>query len=556
MKIEKTTGSRDEQDIYFILHPFEKSWIERLDNSPMTILVDGKQVKAMELSGVYQDAKSLGYLDEEVDALLAILKARGITDQQQVSGTKYLYLVETSINFADLTTKLDGIEDSVTLAESNGFTYQCNNLSSARTLVGTLGIENDEGQKDELRQNLNLAEVHLKNKCAEWLKTGHENLRQKINVLEPLHLQIPPVLDQNTGHPVTDFSQILFQSVQSEVKRAYTKISERIRKIQGQVREICDQEVVTYQSDQRPCKAIEAASRLQQACCRVDTEIKELNQKREETQELYRLFEQWRALAHQIEGNRQLMVNTPEDSAVKNLIDRLDDIQRKIRQHIATDRPNLKYSLSNYEHFQTLVMKIKTEFDEFLGGKEKAFIAYHADIEKLLRDVIDTPHIIVKWNPADSEGCYRDTREKAVEKLRDVIETILSKLDNLTRDLQGPIKTYAVPASLKTSAMELRQDIKKYTEEFQKIRSDLIAENLDQQLSDWISELVSLRQKGEGILNRQQEIEKDMAGFRNQLNPSTQRLHDAVNPLLENRTFNSPQEIVERLRELYQLDPK
>ena len=557
LKVDQITGSRDEQDISFIFHPFEESCVERLDNSPITILVDGKKVKAEELSGVYQNTKNLGYLDEEVDALLSILKARGIADQQQVRGTEYLYLVETSINFANLTTKLEGIEDSVTLAESNGFTYQCNNLSSARTLVGTLGIENDEGQKDELRQNLNSAEVHLKHKCAEWLKTGHENLRQKINVLESLHLQVPPVLEQNTGHPLTEFSQILFQSVQSEVKRAYTKISDRIRKIQGRVREICDQEVVTYQSDQRPSKAIETASRLQQTCCSVDADMKKLNQEREKAQELYRLFEPWRVLAHQIEGGRQLMADSPADPVVQNLIDRLDRVQRDIRQNLADSRMSTRNILSNHEHFQTLVVTIKTEFDEFLGGKEKAFIAYQANIEKLLRDVIDTPHIGVKWNPTDSEGCYRNTREKAVEKLKkNVIDAAQDKLGNLIRDLRGPIETYAVPDSLKTSAMQLHQDVEQYAEEFQKIRSDLIIENLDQQLSTWISELVSLRQKGEGILNRQQEIETDMAGFRNQLNPSTQRLHDAVNPLLDDGTFNSPNEIIERLEELYQLHQK
>ena len=146
--------------------------------------------------------------------------------------TKYIYLVQTSINFADLKTKLKGIEENVALAESNGFQHQCSNLSVACKLIQTLGIENDEVQKDELRQNLNSAEAYLNNKCAEWLKIEHENLKQKINVLETLHLQVPTVLDQQSGHPLTEFSQILFQSVQLEVRLAYTKVSDQIRQIQ------------------------------------------------------------------------------------------------------------------------------------------------------------------------------------------------------------------------------------------------------------------------------------------------------------------------------------
>ena len=54
--------------------------------------------------------------------------------------------------------------------------------------------------------------------------------------------------------------------------------------------------------------------------------------------------------------------------------------------------------------------------------------------------------------------------------------------------------------------------------------------------------------KRQGYSQEAAEIEDELAGFKNQLNPETQRLHDAVNPLLEDRTFNSPQEIVERLR--------
>ena len=544
-------------DVYLTTHPLEELLVKQLYASPDTVPIDDKELNAIKFSKIYQEACDLGYLKEEVEVLLDILKARRIADRHLVeTDSDYLYLMETSINFADLKIKLGKIEKNVALAQSNGFEHQCADLNSAQMLVGTLGIEHDEVQKDKLHQNLNSAEARLKNKCAEWVKSGYEDLKQKINILETLHLQVPTVLDQQTGHPLTKFSQILFQSVQPKVKSAYTKISDEIRKIQAQIRNVCDQEVQVYQSDLTPQKAIETAARLQQTASSIDTDIERLSEKRDDAQELHRLFEPWRALAHQIEGDRQLMTDSPEDSAVAPLIERLDTVQREIRQHLADERINLNEVLSNHEHFQTSIANIKTEFDEFLGGKEKTFIAYQANIEKLLRDVIDTPHIRVKWNPADSDGCYRATREKVVEKLRDLIKAILSELDKLLRDLRGPIETYAVPDSLKTTAVQFHKDIEKYTGEFQVIRGNLITENVDQQLKGWVSELVALRQKGEDIRKRQQEIEGELVGFKNQLNPETQKLHDAVNPLLEDRTFNSPQEIVERLRELYQLDLK
>ena len=280
--------------------------------------------------------------------------------------------METSVNFADLRIKLEKIENDVALAQSNGFEYQCDDLNSARILIGTLEIEHDEVQKDKLHQNLNSAEVRLKNKCAEWVKSGYEDLKQKINILETLHLQVPPVLDQHTGHPTTEFSTILFQGIQPKVKSDYTKISDEIRKTQAQIRDVCDREVQIYQSDLTPQKAIETAARLQQVSSGVNTDIERLHQERNNAQELHRLFELWRALAHKIEVDQQLMVNTPEDSAVENLIERLYTVQREIRQSLTNERLKLNEVLSNHEHFQTSVVAIRTEFDEFRGGKEKS----------------------------------------------------------------------------------------------------------------------------------------------------------------------------------------
>jgi RNase H-fold protein (predicted Holliday junction resolvase) len=551
LKVEQISG-RHEQDIYLIRHPFEELLVEQLQNSSETITIGEQTVNSVKLPAIYQQASKLGYLAEEIEELINILKVRGMADRKTEAGTQFLYLVETFINFAELEVKLKGLEENVALAKSNGFEYQCDHLSSAQTLAVTLGIENHEVRKDELRQNLNSAEEHLKHKCAEWVKTGHSHLKQQIHELETLHLQVPTVLDQQTGHPVTEFSQILFQSIQPEVKSVYTKISDEIRNIQGKVRETCDREIGTYESNRTPQNAIETATRLRQTRSRVDTDINRLNQKGTDAQELNRLFEHWRVLAQQVVGDRHLMVNSQEDSDVQNLVTRLDETQRRIRQHLADNRLSLKEVLSNHEHFKTQINEIKTEFDQFLGGKEKEFLVYLASLEEQLIKVVDTPHVGVKWNPADSDGCYRETREKAVEKLKAVIKTALEEIDSLTRNLLKPIEIFAVPDSLRDRAIQLRQDVRKYADEFQAIRPKFITEDVDQQLQNWVSELLSLRQRGEDIFKRWQAIERDLTEFGSKLSPKVQKLRETLTPLLDDGTFSSPREILECLEELYQ----
>ena len=247
--------------VYFTLHPLEKRLLEQLQNTSETLTIDTTETNALELSEIYRQATELGYLEVEVNALIEILQERGIADRRDASGKSYLYLVETFINFAEQEAKLEDLEQIVTLARENGFTFECENLSAAQTLAGTIGIEDDEVQKDTLRQALNSAETHLKDKCAEWIKTEYEKLHRKINEVEPLRLEVPPVLKETTGFPVTEFSPILFQrGIQPEVKSDYTKLSENISKLQAEIQDICARKIARYRADQTPRNAITTAT--------------------------------------------------------------------------------------------------------------------------------------------------------------------------------------------------------------------------------------------------------------------------------------------------------
>jgi hypothetical protein len=563
LKVEQISG-RHEQDIYLIRHPFEELLVEQLQNSSETITIGEQTVNSVKLPAIYQQASKLGYLAEEIEELINILKVRGMADRKTEAGTQFLYLVETFINFAELEVKLKGLEENVALAKSNGFEYQCDHLSSAQTLAVTLGIENHEVRKDELRQNLNSAEEHLKHKCAEWVKTGHSHLKQQIHELETLHLQVPTVLDQQTGHPVTEFSQILFQSIQPEVKSVYTKISDEIRNIQGKVRETCDREIGTYESNRTPQNAIETATRLRQTRSRVDTDINRLNQKGTDAQELNRLFEHWRALAHQIEGDIQLIGNSLADPAVQNLIERLDTVQRDTRQHLADNRKNLKDVLSSHEHFKTQVEAIKTEFDQLLRGKTDAFIAYQDQIVQQLRDLPGPSLQRVDFNPVDSDGCYRKVRENAVDKLRDVIDDVQTEGNQRQRELLKPIKVFKVPEPLRAKAIQLSEDLKQLANELQGIGREFTVEEVNQKLSEWVEKLVSKREEGQAIAERRKQIERELDALTPDPSPTAQRLLDELTPqqgidftelivgLLGDKTFNSTiEETLESLEELY-----
>ena len=565
LKVVQTSGGNEEQDIYFRLHPFEEFLIKQLEGSPKTILVDRKQVNAVALSPLYQEAQNLGYLEEEIDALIETSQARRIADRKDVAGTPYLYLVETSIDFAGLKANLEDLEQIVALAKENDFTFKCESLSEAQTLVHTTGIEDNEVQKDALQLWLNSAKKDVEYKCAEWVKTEYDSLKRKINEVEILRREVPRVLEQATDHPITEFSTILFQrGVQPKVKSAYTQLSENIRKIQVEIQETCNREIGMYESNQIPQNAIATAGRLRGARARADTNMRRLEQDSKNAEELFHLFEQWRVLAHEIARNGRLMADNAEDTAVQTFIARFDDVQRRIRQCLADNRMNLKEVLGNYGYFKTQIDEIQKEFDAFIGEKETVFIADKAKIEGELARVVDTPHIDVRWSPSHREECRYEVRQKVVEKLkRDVIDTADNKIAHLKQDLLKPIEIYDVPDLLKDEAVQLRSDIEQLASEFQGVLRDLTSENVDIKLSQWVDELVSIREKGETIFEKWAEIERELIRPRTELTPNAQRLLDELTPqetnfteliirLLNDGSFTSTKDVLACLEELYQ----
>ena len=119
--------------------------------------------------------------------------------------------------------------------------------------------------------------------------------------------------------------------------------------------------------------------------------------------------------------------------------------------------------------------------------------------------------------------------------------------------MRQPIDILAVPEELRSRAIELDQDLQKCRKEFQEIRSRLTIEQIEPELENWVSALISLREDGKTYLEEWEKIRQDTQKFRNNLNQTAQKLHNAVNPLLEDGTFSSPRDIIECLEELYRL---
>ena len=409
-------------DVYFKLHDVEKRILNTLEKSEESIVVNGKHTEAIKCHEIFQQEIKLGYLNKEIEELIKVLKARGLVDQKSQRGMDYLYRVDTEINFVQLQRKFKQLEELDALAKSKGFTPEIeedNSLSSVRADFQVIGIESDEVRKDSLRQKLNSIEDAFTTQCAGWLSTEKQRTDQKRHEIEPLRLAIPKVLDEMTGHPLTEFSTLLFNDIRSGVKKAYTDLSNQVFTLQNEVKNTLNGKLGKYMEDRSPETAIDVASQLRDFCNVIDTKIGGLRIFGKEVEQLYTFFEKWRTLARRIENDRQMMHDANSNDAINNLIDRLDTEQQQIKKHLANRTLSLSQVLENHEHFTKRFSEIKDEYDQITANRRDEFIKFQAEIEKELDELLEKPHIGEPYNPLDEDGSYRRVREKVVERIQE-----------------------------------------------------------------------------------------------------------------------------------------
>jgi hypothetical protein len=536
--------------VYFTLHDLESRLLDQLEQSDFSIIVDGKETKAIRLSEFFKQEQEKGYLDEEIEQLIEVLEARGLVDQVDRKGIGYLYLVKTEISLKELQTKFEHLEKVSQLAKTKNFVIQWEpgeSLSEIGQLLKTEGIQADELQKDALQQKLRSAEKHFKLQCAEWLKTETDKIQQKrYEIGTLLQTEIPKVLEKGEGFPSVDFSQLLFMDIRSQIKDKYHALPKKVLALQKEIENTLSKKIQNYKENQTDENAIETAGQLREFGLSVNTKIKNLEATREEAQQLYDLFIKWRNVANLIERNRAAMLGIKDREDVRNLIDRLDDEQHRIKQHLADRSLTLVQVLENYEYFTTIVSEIEEEFDQITRRTEEDFIKFRANIEEQLRPLIDKPDIDEQYNPNDEDGCYRRIREKTVEKIRKwVTEPFWNNIRILKMDLLKPKEVFTVEETVRNQAIALEKQIADLEQKIRAVQGDLQPQGIEEKLPKIIGSLLSIKEEGAKIVETNNKIQTQLQCERSDLSSEAQYLLN----LIEETTISDFTQLIIQLRE-------
>ena len=555
--------------VYFKLHGVEKRILKTLEKSEESIIVNGKRTEAIKCHEVFQQETKLGYLNDEIEELIKVLTARGLVDRKSQRGIDYLYRVDTEINFVQLQLKFEQLETLEALAQSKGFmsdTAGDYSLSSVRADFQVIGIASDEVRKDSLRQKLNSIEDAFTTQCAGWLNTEKQRTDQKRHEIEPLRLDIPKVLDETTGHPLTEFSTLLFNDIRSEVKKAYTGLSDQVTALQNEAKDTLNGKLQKYMEDRSLETAIDVAAQLRDFCGEIDKQIRQLGMEQDQVQQLYSFFEKWRMLAKQIERDRLTMADAPKIDVIKNLCDRLDKEQQRIKKHLADRTKTVKQALENHEYFANQVTAITAEFDQISEYRKDDFIRFQASIEDQLRQLIDRPEIEEQYNPSNEEGSYRRVQEKVIEKIQGFSEMAVANVQIIMGDLMKPIEVFEVKPKVKNDAIALQKKLSALETRISRINQKLKPNGIEDQLSELVQSLLTMREEGTELVQQWEDIQGQLRCDKSELSPNARALLDLIEMDTDkdfteliidlrqsgNEMFGSSSEIIESLEELYQ----
>jgi hypothetical protein len=558
--------------LYFTLHSLEERLLEQLEQSSLTITVHGKETNAIKLPEFFKQEHDNGYLDEEIQHLLEISIARGVVDKIEQKGIAYLYLVKTEISFAELQTRFEHLDTLCQLAQQKGFTITWNpgeSLSDIRKLTEQKDIQDDELKKDALYQKLRAAEEHLKLKCAEWLKTETDKLRQKRYEVGTLsQTDVPKLLAKGEGFPNVDFSQLLFMDIRSQIREKYHAFPGKSDSLQKRIDTLLNKKISYYKEHQEEKTAILTAADLQEFRLTLNAQIKQLETSQTEMQQLYELFINWRNLAGLVERTRSVMIGIKDNEEIKNLVGRLDEEQYRIKQHLADRNTPLAQVLNEHEYFTNIISSIEEEFHQITRRTEDDFITFRAAIEEQLRriDSISKPDIDEQYNPNDEEGCYRRTREKTTEKIQQwVITPAEQSINELKTDLLKPKEVFTVDETVKNQAIALENRIVEFEKRIHVLQDELYPESIEERLAEIVASVLSLREDGAEIFEANRNIQTNLQSDKEELSSEAQFLLDFIESqpkdftqlviqlrASESQKFPDTSQIVKSLEELYQ----
>ena len=379
---------------------------------PVTTAGHTRNLRTLELSLIRNEVAKSGYLSEEVDAAVELLRTRQYVRTlpdgtvQQHPGD--ITAIDLRAKQADLDARVSRLAH--VLARASVDILQAQAYATRQRLAG----EPDEIALDTAERELEAARKALGEALGRACDGSQQRLRDarvKVRTLRE-------------GLRVAEAEKAVVGSV-----NFVGAVDETRRRLVGKVRD-CDRRLGDVDTETgrlmgTNSQTDDASLALAAGVVQVASSLEDLGPEATNLGKLVETLAHWRII---VNDAGSLLPEPQTEEWIR--FDR--EVCAEVLQHLSGREPE---SLAGYDHFKTLVEERKRERDREQLAVRNAFESTRLAYEQRLRGLVDQFSLRTSLTPADVDGSYRLLRGEVIEKIRPWIADVDGEAGRLLDDL-------------------------------------------------------------------------------------------------------------------------
>lgn len=473
----------------FTLHPMEREIMEALRTSDRVVEIErkGKRVNIHQLSvkQVARDAITKGYLEEEVDALIELLKARGLVEVSQGWLAEIINedvdLDEARLQYRKLNTALEAL--LVAYSESSQLKGQYHTLTDTLfKILQTLNTQNppDPKESGRLTSGLRRVETDLQH----WIT---DEVLALVKALGNQTVEMLPPRMTDTFSTPLEVSVEYVDKVNWLRAQLEEKVSKAVLSLNKHNTEISDAQKRLRQAD----ISAEQLAKQKHTLITFENDAKELRQQRKQIETWYSQYMGWKALVD-VGLSFSNAIQPRQGALYDELRDAFAKFSTDIRGEISSHRLE---SLDKADVFSQQLKRLQAKADQQVREQRQLFDAFQNSLlDALVRHGLDKRERWkdIQFNPEDFEGSQQLVVDRAMKILRDSTQHIderinkkrqlLDNVEHRTHDLPSLVRAEIETAvlSLTSESDELRFECMEVNELVKAVTIDSLLEHLQQ----------------------------------------------------------------------------
>jgi hypothetical protein len=504
--------SKDRYEVQVELHPLEQEILERLEAAEDdTLTVREAEELALEK----------GYRDEELEVIAELIQRRGLAvfDESQNA----LVLQETEVNIEDVEHELDECREKVeTIQELDPNRIPEVVPDRIEELAEELERTNpDDGERLEALKVeaehiiVRLDEVgellfdHYQSECSDVKRKAKRTRRDCI----PSHLEDDVVSGVGFVGGLND---------------ARSELLAEFREIKNELADVI--QAVEDTQDRHESPSLEAAVELHSQVEETRDTLSNIHEQIEELESSADDLKQWRTFADRVANVKEDIQDYSRtfDESIREESE-IEDFIGQIHERLAESPLD---ALTNREAFEERLDQIEEAYQQRRQERREVFNAKQETLNEVLSEATsgNAARLRVTFDVKQPD----DSRRRLLEEFKDEYESqVLDRADETLNNALNEVE-YAQIVGIEA---ETPVDSDRVAEEIEQAEATL--RSLRGTLSRFeftdIGDETELGDKGETLLSKSEELQRDARGFRAQTEPETEELQDVLERIKENR---------------------